>query len=199
MVIVPDLHNNRNKAVQSLLLAVHTLCRPLDPNEPIKREDCLSLGKLEEEGQLSERFAILGWLIDTRALTIALHTKKSVRWDADLREILLRKKVSYALLESTLGRLNHAATACLLMRYYLSRIRLTLVNWDISKKSKKVERYLSSQMLEDLRLGKDSFLPKISKGLSLNLISYRRPSFLCWSNACPMGLGGFDHQGYAWR
>jgi len=79
MVIVPDLHNNRNKAVQSLLLAVHTLCRPLDPNEPIKREDCLSLGKLEEEGQLSERFAILGWLIDTRALTIALHTKKSVR------------------------------------------------------------------------------------------------------------------------
>jgi hypothetical protein len=26
MVIVPDLHNNRNKAVQSLLLAIHTLC-----------------------------------------------------------------------------------------------------------------------------------------------------------------------------
>jgi len=199
MVIVPDLHNNRNRAVQSLLLAIHTLCRPLDPNEPIKRDDCLSLGKLEAEGQLTEKFEILGWLIDTRALTIALPTKKSVRWDADLRAILLRKKVSYALLESTLGRLNHAATACPLMRYYLSRIRLTLINWDISKKSKKVERYLSSQVLEDLRLWKDSFLPKISKGLSLNLISYRRPSFLCWSDACPTGLGGFDHQGYAWR
>jgi hypothetical protein len=35
--------------------------------------------------------------------------------------------------------------------------------------------------------------------MSLNLITYRRPSFLCWSDACPEGLGGFDHLGFAWR
>jgi len=51
MVIIPDLHTNRDRAVHALLLAIHTLCCPLDPNEPIAREDCLSLGKLAEEGQ----------------------------------------------------------------------------------------------------------------------------------------------------
>jgi hypothetical protein len=66
-------------------------------------------------------------------------------------------------------------------------------------KTKKVERYLSSQVLEDLRLWKDSFLPALSMGMSLNLITYRRPSFLCWSDACPDGMGGFDHLGFAWR
>lgn len=54
MVIVLDLFSNRKRAVQSLLLAIHTLCRPLDNAEPIKRDDCLSLSKLAEEGQLAE-------------------------------------------------------------------------------------------------------------------------------------------------
>ncbi len=34
--------------------------------------------------------------------------------------------------------------------------------------------------------------------MSLNLVSYHHPSYLCWSDACPMGLGGFDHLGNAW-
>jgi hypothetical protein len=32
------------------------------------------------------------------------------------------------------------------MHYFLSRIHLVLINWDVSKKSKKVERCLSSQV-----------------------------------------------------
>ena len=197
LVITPDLGQNRYRAIQALLLSIHTLCRPLDKNEPILREDCLSLGKLEEEGQLAERFTLLGWDIDTRSLSIALPLKKSARWEKDLLEIINRKKVSYGSLETTVGRLNHAATAYPFMRYFLNRIRLVLTNWDVSKKSKKVERYLSSQVLEDLKLWKDDFLPRISKGISLNLITYRRPSFLCWSDACPSGMGGLDHMGFA--
>ncbi len=52
IAITPDLNDNRNREIQAMLLAIHTICHPLDPNEPIKRDDCLSLGKLEEEGQL---------------------------------------------------------------------------------------------------------------------------------------------------
>jgi len=98
IVITPDLHSNRDRAVPSLLLAIHTLCRPTDPSEPIAREDCLSLGKLAEEGKLSERFTVLGWDINTRCLTIALPKKKFTRWDKELGEIIARKKVSFALL-----------------------------------------------------------------------------------------------------
>jgi len=124
---------------QALLLAIHTLCRPLDPNEPISREDCLSLGKLAEEGKLSENFTILGWDINTRKMQIALPAKKFKQWTDELGEIIFWKKVSFGKLESTIGRLNHAASVCLLMRYFLSRIRIVLTAWDVSCKSKKVE------------------------------------------------------------
>jgi hypothetical protein len=53
--------------------------------------------------------------------------------------------------------------------------------------------------LEDLKLWKNTFLPSMASGMNINLITYRRPSFLCWSDACPEGLGGFDHMGHAWR
>jgi hypothetical protein len=199
MAIIPDINSNRHRAVQALLLAIHTLCRPVDAKETIQWEDCLSLGKLAEEGQLSERFTILGWDIDTRRLSIALPSKKYKRWDSDLGNILFRKKVSFALLESTVGCLNLAASECPIMRYFISCIRLALSDWDTSSKSKKVERFLSNQVLEDLKLWKNTFLPVISKGMSINLIVYCRPSFLCWSDACPEGMGGFNHTGHAWR
>jgi hypothetical protein len=35
IVIVPDLHNNRDRAIQAMLLAIHVLCRPLADTEPI--------------------------------------------------------------------------------------------------------------------------------------------------------------------
>ncbi len=66
IVIIPDLQNNQDRAIQAMLLAIHVLCRPLAPNEPVSRDDCLSLGKLAEEGTLSERLTILGWDINTR-------------------------------------------------------------------------------------------------------------------------------------
>ncbi len=122
IAIVPDLQNNRNRAIQAMLLAIHVICRPLAPNEPILRDDCLSLGKLAEEGTLSECLMILGWNINTRLLTIALPSKKFKHWNADLRDIISARKFSYKKLESTLGRLNHAATACPIMRYFLHHI-----------------------------------------------------------------------------
>ncbi len=42
----PNCGNNKSRALQAMLLALHTLCQPLDRNEPILRDDCLSLEKL---------------------------------------------------------------------------------------------------------------------------------------------------------
>jgi hypothetical protein len=72
IAIVPDLNDNKFRGVQALLLAIHILFRPVDPNENIPREDCLSLDKLAEEGRLSEVLTILGWTINTRCLTLSL-------------------------------------------------------------------------------------------------------------------------------
>jgi hypothetical protein len=115
IVIIPDLNDNRNRAVQSMLLAIHIVCCPLDSNEPFTRRDCLSLRKLTEGGTLSEESIILGWKINTRALTISLPDKKYKGWHADLSLYTKAKKISYKNLELLIGCLNHAATACPLM------------------------------------------------------------------------------------
>jgi len=198
IAIVADLANNRKRALEAILLAIHILFRPLDPNEQIKCNDCLSLGKLHEEGFLSENPTILGWEINTRRLTIALPQKKFSIWEADLLQVIKSKKTSFKDLEKLIGRLNHAATAFPLMRYFLNRIRRVLTDWQ-SNKVKTTTRYLPKQVLEDPKLWQKSFLPKIRKGLSLNLITFHRPSVISWSDACPTGLGGFNSLGHAWQ
>jgi hypothetical protein len=110
--------------------------------------------------------------------------------------MIKEKKTSFKELEKLVGRLNHAATACPLMRYFLNRLRRMLSAWDTNKK---LIRYLSSPVLEDLKLWHRSFLPKIHKGMSLNQITYRRPTVVSWSDACPQGMGGYDSLGNAWQ
>ncbi len=89
--------------------------------------------------------------------------------------------------------------ACPIMCYFLQQIRQVLTKWLSSEKCKKVERYFPSQVLQDLQLWRNTVLPLIHSGMSLNLISYWQPSDLCWSDACPIGIGGFGHFGNAWR
>jgi hypothetical protein len=199
IVFVPDINNNSSRAIQAMLLAIHVLFQPVDKREPIKRDDCLSLGKLQEEGFLSENPIVLGWEINTRSLTIKLPSKKFKNWHQDLSKVLQTKKISFKELEKMLGGLNHAATACPLMRYFLNWVRGVLLNWQASSVVKTTQRYLSSQVLEDLKLWHHSFLLKIRSGMSLNLISYRQPSVISWSDSCPHGLGGFDSLGNAWQ
>jgi hypothetical protein len=62
-------------------------------------------------------------------------------------------------MDSIVGRLNHAAMACPIMYHFLQRIQQVLVKWSKSEKCKKVERYLPSQVLQDLQLWRNTFLP----------------------------------------
>ncbi len=92
---------------------------------------------------------LLGWKINTRKLTISLPDKKYKHWHNDLTSYINAKKISYSNLEFLIGHLNHAATACPLMQYFLNRVRKTLEHWNTKNTSKKVEHYLSSTVLED--------------------------------------------------
>ena len=51
---------------------------------------------------------------------------------------------------------------------------------------------------EDLKL-MIFFLKKAKDGLDLNLIAYRKPTHLYRSDFCQRGLGGYSHEGWAWR
>ena len=200
ITIVPDIGDNMIRGAGAMPLAIHTLFRPLAEDEPLRRDDPLSLSKLKEEGAPSETQIVLGWLINTRSLSIALPADKFSSWLGDLQNIISTGKASVQSLEQLIGRLNHTATVLPLARYYLVRLRNTVYYFQSKSDNKTADHNLRKSVLEDLRLFSDCFLPKVSSGVNMNIITFRRPTHIFWSDACPQGMGGYSAtSGKAWR
>jgi hypothetical protein len=50
---------------------------------------------------------------------------------------------------------------------------------------------------KDLEL-MQSILDKAKKGIDMNLLAFRLPDRIYYSDSCPAGLGGYSNQGFAW-
>jgi hypothetical protein len=120
--IAPDILDNVNRTSKSIPLAIHSIARPLDSSDIIPRKDIISLKKFSAEGRMEETKTILGWIINTRSLTISLPPDKHNRWTSDIKNILSSNKVRHKTLETLLGRLNHIATIYSPMRHFLGWI-----------------------------------------------------------------------------
>ena len=83
-----DMDGWVQKGTNAAPLAVHTLFRPVDPSDPLPRDDPTSLRKLDGEGTPDERKIIIGWLVDTRLLRIFLPGEKATEWIRELKRIL---------------------------------------------------------------------------------------------------------------
>ena len=202
VVVIPDIGDNRLRGAGALPLAIHLMCRPLAADEPVKRDDPLSLSKLLEEGTLAEQFVFLGWKVNLRLLILSLPQDKFLAWSQDIDAIIKAKKATFQDLDSMVGRLNHAATPLSLARYFMNRIRRAAhrdESDDRQKTNRKI-KWLHKLVLADLQLFRDYFLPNLHEGISLNLLTFRRPTHIFWFDACLSGMGGFsNHSGKAWR
>ena len=94
-------------AKSAALLVIHTLFRPLQPPEPLKRDDPLALRKLAGEGQLAEQNTCLGWDINTQSMRVSLPEVKHTAWTNEIKEALVSTKIKIDTLESLIGKLNH--------------------------------------------------------------------------------------------
>ena len=179
-------------------LAVHLLSRPHsgDDNEPVPRRPLLSPEKLKAEGRPSEIQVCLGWGVNTRTLLVFLPHDKYRAWHQDLRAIHERRKTTVGELHSLIGRLNHASYVVPLSRHFLNTLRLRLDPKNLEN-PKQVLR-LNSEELNDLKTW-DGFLTTAHTGISMNLLTFRNPTHLAWSDSCPFGIGGFSLSGRAWR
>jgi hypothetical protein len=178
-------------------LAMFVTSRPHagDDKEPILRRAILSLEKLLKEGTPEEIQIVLGWLLDTRRLLVALPEDKYLAWTLVLDEIILKRHCTKQKLESLEGQLNHAGYVIPLARHFLPRIRAL----KDSRPNKQCRLNIKDEVLEDLILWR-SLLAKAHAGISMNLIVTRRPNRIVWSDSCPFGIGGFRlHTGTAWR
>ncbi len=191
-----DTKTNRQKAPHAVPLAMHVTSRPHagDTEEPIARRNILSLPKLLAEGTPDERQIVLGWLLDTHLLLVLLPPDKFTAWLDDLTRFLRQQKCSHEELDTLIGRLNHTAAIMPLARHFLGRLR-ERIDRDAFRKA--TIRFARDE-IKDLKLWK-RLLTKASEGISMNLIVARTPSCICWSDACPFGIGGYSTTGRAWR
>ena len=183
----------------AVALALHTFFRPTNPDDPVPRDDILSLRKLLAEGGLEETKMVLGWFIDTRRFIIKLARDKAARWILDIDDIIAKisakEPVSTKEIESLIGKLNTASYIHSEGRFFMSRIRYSLKVSKINKGKAKLPRKVHL----DLLLWK-KFLAKLSeRGRSINHITYTLPLWFTKQDASEFALGGFNCTGLSWQ
>ena len=163
--------------------------------EPIPRRPILSPAKLAAEGAPAEIQQVLGWTINTRTLMISLPTTKFTMWTDDIHRILMARRSSTDLLSTIEGRLNHTATILPMARHFLTRLRTLKLSTITANRP---YARLSDEVIADLTLWLQ-LLSITHRGVSINLLTTRRPDIIGWSDACPFGMGGYNTSGRAWR
>ena len=146
---------------------------------------------------------VLGWLITTRRMLLCLPLDKYMVYLKDIELIISRQGlINLKQLESLIGKLQHSSYVIPLANHFLAslRRRVSKVKKDSNNSFlAKFRRFrLSREELADLELWKD-FLRQAHEGISLNGLTLRKPTRWGFSDSCPYGLGGFTHQGRAWR
>ena len=197
IAVLDEEENKRmvNRARQALPMATHLVFRPhAGQDEPIQRPDPQSIRKLEAEGRLREIIILLGWEIDSRALSIALPPDKVIAWKQCISDILKKTSISWDDAKTLVGRLNHVGFIIPSARHFLNRIRRLEYIADKHGRAK-VNRETSADLALWLK-----FLDRARKGMSINSIIYRVPTTITLSDACEFGMGGYNLKtGLAWR
>ncbi|MBM4076045.1 MAG: hypothetical protein FJ267_10410, partial [Planctomycetes bacterium] len=175
------------------LLMFDTCSRPLSNAKSIPRETMEARNKLESEALLEETKMILGWFIDFRRLLIILPDNKFTAWTKAIKDLINKGSATAKVLETNIGRLVHLGMAIPHIHHFMSRLR----DLHATAKRRRSVR-INGEYLEDLKLMLN-FLENANNGISLNSIAFRRPTHIYRSDSCPAGLGGYSHDGFAWR
>ncbi len=190
-----DTTENRETQPHAVPLAIFVANRPhAGDAEPVPRRENLSGPKLVAEGTPAELQIVLGWEMNTRLLLVILPFDKFVAWTSDINDAIQTRTITLGELHSLVGRLNHAAYVIPLSRHFLGRLRQRLH----FVKNNRQQVTLSTQEIADLVLW-THFLSHARAGISMNLLTLRRPSQVGISDSCPFGMGGFTWTGRAWR
>jgi hypothetical protein len=176
--------NNVARGQAAALLAIDATARPNHPNKPIPRESMYARDKLKAEAGFSDTKMILGWSFDFRRLLISLPENKFIAWTTTINKLLVKGSSTTKELESTIGRLGHLTLVVPGVHHFLSRLRELQ---QLATRRRSIR--LSDDCREDLLLML-WFLEIARQGIDMNLVAFRRPTQVYWSDSCPFGLGG---------
>jgi hypothetical protein len=189
---------DRDRLEAVVPLVLHLIGRPVEEGveESVPRDALLAVSKFLAEAKASETKVILGWEVNTRRMTVSLPADKHRAWTGDLLDIRSRagRRVTAKELESTIGRLSHAAYVVPNSRHFLGRLYRASERASAHGSVK-----LNPAQWDDLGLWL-AFLDAAHRGVSINRLVARWPTRIVRVDACPQGIGGYGLQsGIAWR
>ena len=184
---------NADRLKAAIPLAIEVAARPNNVNEPIPREPMVAQDKLKAEGGLAKLKVILGWLFNFRALTVSLPEHKHIAWSGEIQSMLDRRRTTKKALELTIGRLGHVGFVIPWVFHFLSRLR-TLLRRAQNRQTIALNEECKDDLVLMLKL-----LKKAKGGIDMNLLGFRSPDRIYYSDSCPAGLGGYSDQGFVGR
>jgi hypothetical protein len=180
------------RAKGAALLAMDSTAHPNHPEEPMPRKSMDARDKLRAEARPAES-VILGWDFDIRRLIISLLKNKFVAWTRNISQLLLNGTTTAKELKSTIGCLGHLTLVVPGVHNFLSRLR-DLQQMGTHRPSIKISKTCRNNLILMI-----CFLEISKRVIDMNLIAFRRPTHVYWSDSCPFGLGGYLDEGFAWR
>lgn len=115
---------DRIKYAASLIM--HATFRDTDQSDDVPRDHSVQLRKFKAERTLAEKQIVLGWTIYTHLFRIILTKSKAKDWIDSITRLVNQLDVQTKEMETTIGRLNHAAHIIPLARYFLNLLRQVL-------------------------------------------------------------------------
>ena len=194
ITIAVDMKNNLDRITKAPVTIMHAVAdNTTVAGSTVERKNIVAEDKMIAEGAAEEIKICLGWLLDTRRLKVQLPLHKVVAWKHQINTLLKNATVSNKELQSILGRLENVAQVMTMLGHFLSNIR----HMQILAEKKDHNIKLSRKSKQDLELAK-VFIDKVGLGISMNLLTFRRPDIVYICDASEYGLGGFASHGRAW-
>ena len=195
MSITVDKDDNLKRLMTAPCTVIHAVAHKATGKTHLTRQDLISDEKNEAEGAPEEIKICLGWQLDTRRLLISLPDHKYKAWNSQINDIIKAKSVTYKTLESILGRLENVAIIVSMFGHFLNNIRSLQIKASKHQHNQK----LTKNAIAEFKLSQ-KFLKRAHDGISMNTMTFRRPSRTYIGDASEHGLGGMNIQsGKAWR
>ena len=193
ITVAVDLGNNLECINAAPCTVIHAMAHHTSGKTHVIRQNMISDEKNEAEGAAEEIKICLGWVLNTRKLTIALPSHKYQAWDKMVISTMDNKSTNDKHLRSLLGRLENMATVIPMAAHFFNNIRALQIK--AAKQTHNVR--LTSRCRDDLQLCR-RFLKRAAEGISMNTITFRKPDKVYIGDASEHGLGGFATHGRAW-
>jgi hypothetical protein len=98
------------------------------------------------------------------------------------------------ILKTNIGRLVHLGLKIPLIHHFMSQLCA-----DLNTRAKKRQNVkIKGKYRKDLTMML-GFFKMANNGISLNSIAFIKPTHVYCLDSCPHGLGGYSHEGWAWR